>query len=52
MPLRITWSSRGGLRLAGSKRIGRLSLWESVPLNPLRAGRRRRRTRKGASFRL
>jgi hypothetical protein len=49
MPLRISWNSRSGPRLTESKRIGRLRLWESIPLT---GKNKRRRTRKGASFRL
>lgn len=51
MGLRITWSSRGGLRLAESARQGRLSEWISIPIGRSRNGRKRR-TRKGISFRL
>ena len=51
MALRVTWSSRSGLRLTESVRVGkRLRLWESIPLT--RGKTRRRRTRKGASYRL
>jgi hypothetical protein len=51
MALRLTWSSRSGLRLTETVRVGkRLRLWESIPLT--RGKNRRRRTRKGASYRL
>ena len=49
MALRLSWTSRGGLRLTESKRIGRLRLWESLPLT---GKNKRKRVRKGASFRL
>jgi hypothetical protein len=51
MALRLSWSSRGGVRLTESKRIGRLRLWESIPLTRGKNGRKRR-VNKGASFRL
>lgn len=51
MGLRLTWSSRGGLRLSESARIGRLRVGESIPLARGRKGRRRRK-RSWISFRL
>ena len=50
MGLRIGWSSRGGLRLSGSAKLGRLGVGESVPLTKGRDGRKRK-VRKWASFR-
>jgi hypothetical protein len=51
MALRLSWSSRGGVRLTESKRFGRLRLWESIPITRGKNGRRRKAS-KGASFRL
>lgn len=51
MALRLTWSTRGGWRLSESKRVGRLRLWESIPLGRSKT-RRLRRVRRGASYRL
>jgi hypothetical protein len=51
MALRISWSNRGGLRLTERKRIGRLSVGESIPLTKSKNGRKRR-TRRWISFRL
>lgn len=51
MALRISWSSRSGLRLTESARQGRLSEWISTPIGRSKNGRKRR-TRKGVSFRL
>lgn len=50
MALRINWSSRGGLRLSDSVKVGRLRVGESVPIG--RNKGRRRKTRKWISFRL
>lgn len=50
MAPRISWSSRGGLRLTESKRIGRLSVGESIPIGRSRG--RRRKPRRWISFRL
>lgn len=50
MSLRISWSSRGGLRLTERVRVGRLSVGESIPLT--RKNGRRRKPRKWISFRL
>lgn len=50
MALRINWSSRGGLRLSESARIGRLRVGESIPLT--RKNGRRRKPRRWISFRL
>lgn len=49
--MRLTWSSRGGFRLTGTARVGRLRLWQSIPLTRSKSGRKRR-ARRGASFRL
>jgi hypothetical protein len=32
MALRLSWSSRGGVRLSESVKVGRLRVGESVPL--------------------
>lgn len=53
MGLRLTWSSRSGWRLTESVRLGkRLRLFESIPLGRSSRNGRKRRIRKGASFRL
>jgi hypothetical protein len=51
MALRISWSSRGGLRLSDSVKVGRFRVGESVPLTKGKNGRRRK-ARKWISFRL
>jgi hypothetical protein len=51
MGIRLSWSDRGGLRLNLSKREGRAREWISIPLTRTKTGRKRR-VRKGASFRL
>lgn len=50
MGLRISWSSRGGLRVTERVRVGRLSAGESIPIG--RNKGRRRKTRRWISFRL
>lgn len=51
MGLRISWSNRGGLRLTESKRVGRATGWLSIPLGGKTKTGRKRRVRKGVSFR-
>jgi hypothetical protein len=51
MGMRISWSSRGGVRLSDSIKVGRLRVGESIPLGKTKSGRRRK-TRRWVSFRL
>ena len=50
MAPRISWSSRGGVRLSDSFKIGRLRVGESVPIGKGKNGRRRK-SRRWISFR-
>lgn len=52
MALRISWSSRGGLRVTERARIGRLTVGESIPIGRRGKNGRRRKTRRWISFRL
>lgn len=53
MALRLTWTSRGGLRLTETARTGqRARAWISVPLTPKTRTGRRRRVSRGVSIRL
>lgn len=51
MALRLSWSSRGGVRLSESAKIGRLRVGESIPIGKTKSGRRRK-PRRWISFRL
>lgn len=52
MGLGISWTKRGGFRLNISARQGRLREWESIPIGGKTKNGRKRRTRRGISFRL
>lgn len=49
---KLDWREGRGIDLDVAERVGRLSGWKAIPLTGRTKSGRRRKSRKGASFRL